>query len=287
MRRWAGRAYACSVSGCGDVLVPSEQEALSFCREYMRFMPANCHSPVPTKETVNPQPQKKTLDQIIPVSQKRSFDMRKVIRHLVDDSYFLEIEKEFAKEMLTCFAYIGGRPVGIVASQPKHLGGVIFVDSADKAARFITLCDAFGISLLFLSDVPGFMIGTKVERAGIIRHGAKFVSAMSSATVPKISVVVRKAYGAGLYAMCGPGFEPDACLALPEADDRRHGTRGRRQRRVRPQARRAPRGGARGRGRALAHRVRRGHQHLSTGQRAHRRRPRRQAAPSRGADLTL
>lgn len=107
--------------------------------------------------------------------------------------------------------------MGIVANQPKHLGGVLFVDSADKATRFITLCDAFNIPLLFLADIPGFMIGTKVERAGIIRHGAKLISAMSSATVPKISVVVRKAYGAGLYAMCGPGFEPDACLALPEA----------------------------------------------------------------------
>jgi acetyl-CoA carboxylase carboxyltransferase component len=119
--------------------------------------------------------------------------------------------------MITGFARIGGRVVGILANQPKVKGGVLFVDSADKSARFMWLCNAFNIPLLFLADVPGFMIGTKVERAGIIRAGAKMISAMSSADVPKISVVIRKAYGAGLYAMCGPAFEPDACLALPTA----------------------------------------------------------------------
>ena len=109
------------------------------------------------------------------------------------------------------------RSVGIVANNPMHLGGVLFVDSADKAARFIWLCDAFNVPLLFLADVPGFMIGSQVERQGIIRHGAKMITAVSEATVPKISVIVRKAYGAGLYAMCGPAFDPDACLALPTA----------------------------------------------------------------------
>jgi acetyl-CoA carboxylase carboxyltransferase component len=115
------------------------------------------------------------------------------------------------------YARLNGRPVGIVASQPKVKGGVLFVDSADKAARFIQTCNAFGVPLLFLADVPGFMIGTAVEREGIIRHGAKMISAVSSATVPKISVIVRKAYGAGLYAMAGPAYDPDACLALPSA----------------------------------------------------------------------
>jgi methylmalonyl-CoA decarboxylase subunit alpha len=129
----------------------------------------------------------------------------------------LEIKARFAKEMITTFARIEGRTVGIVANQPKQLGGVLFVDSADKAARFIWLCDAFNVPLLFLADVPGFMIGTKVERQGIIRAGAKMIAAVSEATVPKISLIVRKAYGAGLYAMCGPAFDPDACLALPSA----------------------------------------------------------------------
>jgi acetyl-CoA carboxylase carboxyltransferase component len=123
----------------------------------------------------------------------------------------------WAKELLIGFARIDGMPVGIVANNPMHLGGVLFVDSADKAARFIWLCDAFNVPLVFLADVPGFMIGSTVERQGIIRHGAKMITAVTEATVPKFSVIVRKAYGAGLYAMCGPAFDPDACLALPTA----------------------------------------------------------------------
>jgi acetyl-CoA carboxylase carboxyltransferase component len=143
--------------------------------------------------------------------------MREVIDHVVDEGSYLGIKDRFAKEILTGLARIEGRVVGIVANQPKHLGGVLFVDSADKAARFIWLCDAFNVPLLYLADVPGFMIGTKVERQGIIRAGAKMIAAVSEATVPKVSVIVRKAYGAGLYAMCGPAFEPDACIALPTA----------------------------------------------------------------------
>jgi acetyl-CoA carboxylase carboxyltransferase component len=143
--------------------------------------------------------------------------MRELIFSLVDEGSFFEIKKLFAQELITGLARLNGKAVGIIANQPRVKGGVLFVDSADKAARFITLCDAFGIPLLFLADVPGFMIGTAVERAGIIRHGAKMISAMAEATVPKISVIVRKAYGAGLYAMAGPAFEPDVCLALPGA----------------------------------------------------------------------
>jgi acetyl-CoA carboxylase carboxyltransferase component len=140
-----------------------------------------------------------------------------VIERIVDAGSFFEIKKLFAGELLTGFARIEGRPVGIVANQPKVKGGVLFVDSADKAARFIWLCDAFGLPLVFLADVPGFMIGKHVERQGIIRAGAKMIMAVSEATVPRISVVVRKAYGAGLYAMSGPGFAPEATLALPGA----------------------------------------------------------------------
>jgi acetyl-CoA carboxylase carboxyltransferase component len=143
--------------------------------------------------------------------------MMEVIETIVDAGSFLPIKKLFAREILTGFARIEGRAVGIVANQPKWLGGVLFVDSADKAARFVWLCDAFNVPLLFLADVPGFMIGTKVERLGIIRAGAKMIAAVSEATVPKLSVILRKAYGAGLYAMCGPAFEPDACIALPTA----------------------------------------------------------------------
>ncbi len=143
--------------------------------------------------------------------------MYEIIDQLVDEDSFFEIKRLYASELITGLARLNGKPVGLLANQPKVKGGVLFVDSADKAARFIWLCNAFNIPLLFLADVPGFMIGTQVEKAGIIRAGAKMISAVSSADVPKISVVVRKAYGAGLYAMCGPAFDPDACLALPTA----------------------------------------------------------------------
>src|SRR4029079_5181396 len=149
--------------------------------------------------------------------ENKAFDMGLVIQEIVDEGSFFEVKKLFAREILTGFARIDGQVVGIVANQPKWLGGVLFVDSADKAARFIWLCDAFNVPLVFLADVPGFMIGSQVERQGIIRHGAKMITAVAEATVPKFSVIVRKAYGAGLYAMCGAAFDPDACLALPTA----------------------------------------------------------------------
>src|SRR5438270_285279 len=154
---------------------------------------------------------------LVPPDQNKFFDMFALIRELIDADSLFELKKLFAPEVITAFARIEGKPVGIVASQPKHKGGVLFVDSADKAARFIWLCDAFGIPILYLADVPGFMIGTKVEREGIIRHGAKMIMAVSEATVPKLCVIVRKAYGAGLYAFGGPAFEPDATIALPQA----------------------------------------------------------------------
>jgi acetyl-CoA carboxylase carboxyltransferase component len=153
----------------------------------------------------------------VPLEERRAYDMHRVIDALVDDGSFCELKPLWARELIIGFARLEGEVVGVVANNPKHLGGVLFVDSADKAARFVWLCDAFNVPLLFLADVPGFMIGSQVEREGIIRHGAKMITAVTEATVPKISVIVRKAYGAGLYAMCGPAFDPDACLALPTA----------------------------------------------------------------------
>jgi acetyl-CoA carboxylase carboxyltransferase component len=153
----------------------------------------------------------------IPSDENKPFDMRLLIDALIDADTFLEIHPRWAKELVVGYARLDGRAIGIVANQPKHKGGVLFSDSADKAARFIWTCNAFNIPLLFLADVPGFMIGTQVERHGIIRHGAKMISAVSEATVPKISVIVRKAYGAGLYAMAGPAFDPECCIALPSA----------------------------------------------------------------------
>jgi acetyl-CoA carboxylase carboxyltransferase component len=153
----------------------------------------------------------------VPASERHAFDMRRYVRGLVDSDSLFEVAALWARELITGFARLDGQAIGVVANNSMFKGGVLFGDSADKAARFIQLCDAFSLPLLFLADVPGFMVGTAVERQGIIRHGAKMISAVAEATVPKICVVVRKAYGAGLYAMAGPGFDPDATLALPTA----------------------------------------------------------------------
>ncbi|WP_146816456.1 acyl-CoA carboxylase subunit beta [Halobacillus faecis] len=217
LEEMGGANMHCSVSGCGDVLAKDESDAIAFARKYLSYFPQS-YRELPTKaESREPAPFEKSVEELIPKNQNAPFDMYQLIDRLIDDHSFCEIKKKFAPELITGLARIEGRPVGIIANQPRAKGGVLFPDSADKAAKFIQLCDAFNIPLLFLADIPGFMIGTKVERAGIIRHGAKMLSAMSEATVPKISVVVRKAYGAGLYAMAGPAFEPDACLALPTA----------------------------------------------------------------------
>jgi acetyl-CoA carboxylase carboxyltransferase component len=217
LEEMGGAKMHCSVSGCGDVLCKTEDEAIAFCKRYLSFLPENCEGAPPLAEAAAPKGIGKTIEEIVPPDENKSFDMMHVIKELVDEGSFLEIKALFAREIITGFARIEGRAVGIVANQPKWLGGVLFVDSADKAARFIWLCDAFNVPLLYLADVPGFMIGTKVERQGIIRAGAKMIAAVSEASVPKVSVVVRKAYGAGLYAMCGPAFEPDACIALQSA----------------------------------------------------------------------
>ncbi|MGM9921032.1 MAG: acyl-CoA carboxylase subunit beta, partial [Bhargavaea sp.] len=216
LEEMGGARMHCTVSGCGDWLAADEQEAIEAAKAYLDFFPSNFMEK-PEVRTPVPVIEGRPLGEVIPKNQNAPFDMYEAIDRLIDEGSFFEIKKLFASELITGLARIEGRPVGIIANQPKVKGGVLFVDSADKGAKFISLCDAFSIPLLFLADVPGFMIGTKVERAGIIRHGAKLISAMSSATVPKISVIVRKAYGAGLYAMAGPAFEPDACIALPSA----------------------------------------------------------------------
>lgn len=217
LEEMGGARMHCSVSGCGDVLAQDEEEAIRYARRYLSYFPANYQHQPPVTERKEPKSPRRSVEEIVPINQNQPFDMYELIDSIIDEGSFFEMKKLFAPELITGFARLEGQPVGIIANQSKVKGGVLFVDSADKAARFITLCDAYHIPLLFLADVPGFMIGTKVERAGIIRHGAKMISAMSEASVPKISVIVRKAYGAGLYAMAGPAFEPDACLALPTA----------------------------------------------------------------------
>jgi len=217
LEEMGGAKMHCSVSGCGDLLVTSEEEAIDAARRYLGYLPTAFDAPPPETEPRAPGKAPGELEDVIPKEENKLFDIREVIERVVDADSVFEIKQRFAGEIITALARIEGRPVGILANQPKVKGGVLFVDSADKAARFIWLCDAYGIPLVYLADVPGFMIGKQVERQGIIRAGAKMIMAVSQATVPRISVILRKAYGAGLYAMSGPGFQPDATLALPTA----------------------------------------------------------------------
>ena len=211
-----GARMHCRVSGLGDVLAENEDHALDLVRQYLRYLPAHFQETPPSRDPVPPAAGP-SVTRIVPAGRE-PFDMRTLITALVDADSFYEVKALFAPELITGFARLDGRVVGIVANQPLVKGGTLFVDSADKGARFIWLANAFNVPLLFLADVPGFMIGSAVERQGIIRHGAKMIAAVSEATVPKVAVMVRKCYGAGLYAMAGPAFGSDAVLALPGAE---------------------------------------------------------------------
>ena len=195
-----GALMHCKVSGCGDVLAGSDEEAIELARRYLTYMPQSYRELPPAREAAAAKPGR-SIDEIVPYDQRKYFDMYEVIDRVIDAGSWFEIKRLFAQEIIVGFARLAGRPIGIVANQPKVKGGVLMVDSADKAARFIWLCNAFNVPLVYLADIAGFMVGTKVEQQGIIRHGAKMVFATSQATVPKISVIVRKCYGAGLYAM--------------------------------------------------------------------------------------
>jgi acetyl-CoA carboxylase carboxyltransferase component len=216
LEEMGGARMHTSVSGCGHMLVKTDEEGIDAARRYLSYFPSHWEWLPPVAKPAEPASDA-SIRELVPEDENKPFDMRALLDALIDADSFFEVHARWAKELIVGYARLNGRPVGIVANQPKFKGGVLFVDSADKAARFIQTCNAFGLPLLFLADVPGFMIGTAVEREGIIRHGAKMISAVSSATVPKISVIVRKAYGAGLYAMAGPAYDPDACLALPTA----------------------------------------------------------------------
>ncbi len=214
-----GSRVHCRKSGVGDLEVASDEDCIAAIKTYLSFFPQNCEEAPPVRECADPvlRADEELLD-VLPESNRKPYDMYDVIRRIVDDGEYFDLKPQFAKTVITCLARFGGRPAGIVANQPRHLGGILDNDSADKAARFINLCNAYGIPLVFLMDVPGFMVGTKVEEAGIIRHGAKMLYATANATVPKITVVLRKAYGAGYYVMCGRAYEPDLIVAWPSAE---------------------------------------------------------------------
>ncbi len=216
LEEMGGATMHTGVSGCGHFLAKTDADAIEIARRYLSFMPGNWQESPPPAPPADPGAER-SVSEIVPADEKTPFDVKELVDALTDAGSFCEVHARWAKELVVGYARLDGRAIGVVANQPKFKGGVLFVDSADKAARFIATCNAFNLPLLFLADVPGFMIGAEVERQGIIRHGAKMISAVSEATVPKISVVVRKAYGAGLYAMAGPAFEPDCCIALPSA----------------------------------------------------------------------
>jgi acetyl-CoA carboxylase carboxyltransferase component len=216
LEEMGGARMHTSVSGCGHLLAASDEEAIEAAKRYLSYMPSSWREAPPSAPAADPEAPC-PIAEIVPADERTAFDVKQLIAALCDGGSFFEIHDRWAREIVVGYARLDGRAIGVVANQPKHKGGVLFVDSADKAARFIATCNAFNVPLLFLADVPGFMIGTEVERQGIIRHGAKMIAAVSEATVPKISVIVRKAYGAGLYAMAGPAFEPDCTLALPTA----------------------------------------------------------------------
>src|SRR5919198_1792740 len=216
LEEMGGARMHTSVSGCGHFLARTDAEAIDLARRYLSYMPSSWREPAPSAPPAEPASGRR-VSEIVPQDEKTFFDVKELIAAIVDADSFLEVHDRWAREVVVGYARLDGRVVGVVANQSKVKGGVLFVDSADKAARFIMTCNAFNVPLLFLADVPGFMIGKDVERQGIIRHGAKMISAVSEATVPKISVIVRKAYGAGLYAMSGPAFDPDCTLALPNA----------------------------------------------------------------------
>src|SRR3954453_21414804 len=214
-----GSAVHTKVSGVADLEVESDEECLATVRRYLSFFPANNTEKPPVRPVTDPPDRRcEELYDIVPTAPRRAYDMLKVIHSIVDDGDFFPMKPEWARNVITGFARFGGQPAGIVASQPKVLGGTLDVNSADKAARFVWLCDAFNLPLVFLQDVPGFTVGSAVEKQGIIRHGAKMLFAISEATVPKVTVVLRKAYGAGYFVMNGTAYEADYIVAWPSAE---------------------------------------------------------------------
>ncbi len=214
-----GSTVHTTISGVADLEVADDAECLAAVRSYLSFFPSHNRQPPPARSSADPVDRRcEELYDIVPTAPRRAYDMDRVVRTIVDDGEFFPMKPGWARNVITGLARIGGEPVGIVASQPKVLGGTLDVNSADKAARFVWLCDAFGIPLVFLQDVPGFTVGSAVERQGIIRHGAKMLFAVSEATVPKVTVVLRKAYGAGYFVMNGTAYEADYIVAWPTAE---------------------------------------------------------------------
>jgi acetyl-CoA carboxylase carboxyltransferase component len=214
-----GSKVHCKISGVADLEVADDDACLDAVRGYLSYLPSSNLEQPPIHEASDPIDRRaEALLDIVPANPRQAYDIHKVIREISDDGDFFPMKPDWAKNVVTGFARFGGRPVGIVANQPKFLGGALDVNGADKAARFVWLCDAFHVPLLFLMDCPGFIVGSVVEKQGIIRHGAKMLFAVAEATVPKVTVVLRKGYGAGYYVMNGRAYDPDLIVAWPTAE---------------------------------------------------------------------
>lgn len=214
-----GSQVHCYESGVGDNEVESDEECIAAVRRFLSYLPSNNAEPPPFRDTGDPADRSvEGLEKLVPVNPRSAYDVRKVVSAIFDHTSWFEVKPKWAKNIVIGFARAGGHAVGIVANQPMQKGGILDSDAADKAARFIRMCDAFNVPLVYLMDVPGFLVGSQVEKEGIIRHGAKMLYATSEATVPKITVIMRKAYGAGYYVMCGKGYGPDTIVAWPFAE---------------------------------------------------------------------
>jgi acetyl-CoA carboxylase carboxyltransferase component len=211
-----GARMHCTESGLGDVLTDSETDALDTVRRYLSFVPASWQT-TPVDDEPVPPAAGRTIEEIVPTEERKAFDARELISTVVDEGSFFEIKKRFAGELVTGFARIDGIAAGIVANHPKVRGGILFQDSSEKGAQFISTCTAFNIPLVFLMDVPGFMVSSRCEKDAIIRRGQKMLQAVAEATQPRICVILRKGYGAGYMAMSGATFQPDCTIALPQA----------------------------------------------------------------------
>jgi acetyl-CoA carboxylase carboxyltransferase component len=214
-----GSQVHCYESGVGDNEVDGDADCIALVRRFLSYLPSSNTDEPPYVDAGDPPDRLvDELAKIVPVSPRTAYDVRKVVRAIFDRDSWLEVKPTWAKNVVIGLARAGGHAVGVVANQPMQKGGVLDSDAADKAARFIRMCDAFNLPLVYLMDVPGFLVGSQVEKEGIIRHGAKMLYATAEATVPKVTVIMRKAYGAGYFVMCGKGYSPDTIVAWPFAE---------------------------------------------------------------------
>jgi acetyl-CoA carboxylase carboxyltransferase component len=214
-----GSQVHCYESGVGDNEVDDDRDCIAMVRQFLSYLPSSNADEPPFRAADDSGDRSVDgLDKIVPTNPRAAYDVKRVIKAVFDRDSWFEIKPAWAKNIVVGFARAGGHAVGVVANQPMQKGGILDSDSADKAARFIRMCDAFNVPLVYLMDVPGFIVGSEVEREGIIRHGAKMLYATSEATVPKVTVIMRKAYGAGYYVMCGKGYQPDLIVAWPLAE---------------------------------------------------------------------